>query len=126
MKTVVGTCACANSLDHLDFRFFIFGLHSRNQDEFTVSFDFETEVYLPVPRGSCSNFELMRILLIIWIAVIRKLTISAASFNLAKLLSPVSKDMLRRNTEQCSGEFLNTDSMKHIVSETAFWYMQLV
>ena len=49
-------------------------------------------------------------------------TISAASFNLyfnlAKLLSSESKDVLRRNTEQCSGEFLNTDSMKHIVSET--------
>ena len=49
-------------------------------------------------------------------------TISAASFNLyfnlAKLLSTVSKDVLRRNTEQCSGEFLNTDSMKYIVSET--------
>ena len=49
-------------------------------------------------------------------------TISAASFNLyfnlAKLLSSESKDVLRRNTEQCSGEFLNTDSMKYIVSET--------
>ena len=43
-------------------------------------------------------------------------TISAASFNLyfnlAKLLSSESKDVLRRNTEQCSGEFLNTDAMK--------------
>ena len=29
---------------------------------------FETEVHLPIFRESCSNFELMRILLIIWIA----------------------------------------------------------
>ena len=28
----------ANFIDHLDFRMFIFGSHSRNQDEFTVSF----------------------------------------------------------------------------------------
>ena len=39
-------------------------------------------------------------------------------YSLAKLLSPVSNYVLRRNTEQCSAEFLKTDSMKHIVSET--------
>jgi len=36
-----GSCwnlPCANFLDHLDFRLYIFGSHSRNQDEFTVSF----------------------------------------------------------------------------------------
>ena len=38
MKAVVGTCACANSLYHLDFRLFIFGSHSRTQDEYTASF----------------------------------------------------------------------------------------
>ena len=37
MKAVVRTCACAISLDHLDFRFFMFGSDSRNQDEFTVN-----------------------------------------------------------------------------------------
>ena len=144
MKSVVGTCACANSLDHLDFRLFIFGSHSRNQDEFTVSFILRrkfiflffkkavrilslceyywpcglqpwctegilfkdqisfpsmkavvgtfpykfsfpwpfgfqivylwplqvltAEVHLPVFRESCSNCELMRIFLTIWIA----------------------------------------------------------
>ena len=35
MKAVVRTCDCAISLDHLDFRLFMFGW---NQDEFTVSF----------------------------------------------------------------------------------------
>ena len=34
MKAVVGTCPCANFLDHLHFRLFNFGSHSRNQDEF--------------------------------------------------------------------------------------------
>ena len=29
----------------------------------------ETEIHLPIFRGSCSNLELMRILLIVWIAV---------------------------------------------------------
>ena len=38
MKGVVGTCSCAISLDHLDFRLFMFGSHSRNDDKFTVSF----------------------------------------------------------------------------------------
>ena len=38
MKTLVGTWACANALYHLNFRLFIFGSNSRNQDEFTVSF----------------------------------------------------------------------------------------
>ena len=38
MKAVVGTCSCAISLDHLDFRLFIYGSHSLNQDEFTVHF----------------------------------------------------------------------------------------
>ena len=38
MKAVVRTCTCAISLDHLDFRMFMFGSHSRNQDEFTVGF----------------------------------------------------------------------------------------
>ena len=49
-------------------------------------------------------------------------TISAASFNLyfnlAKLLSPESKAVLKHNTEQSAGEFLTTDAMKHIVQET--------
>ena len=36
MKAVIGTCPCANSLDHLDFRLFIFGSHILSQDEFTV------------------------------------------------------------------------------------------
>ena len=38
MKAVVRTWACAISLEHLDFRLFMFGSYSRNQDEFTVSF----------------------------------------------------------------------------------------
>ena len=39
MKAVVRTCTCAISLDHLNFRLFMFGSYSRNQDEFTtVSF----------------------------------------------------------------------------------------
>ena len=37
MKAVVKTCTGAISLDHLDFRFFMFGSYSRNQDKFTVS-----------------------------------------------------------------------------------------
>ena len=49
-------------------------------------------------------------------------TISTASFNLyynlAKLLSPESKAILKHNTEQSAGEFLTTDAMKHIVQET--------
>ena len=35
----------------------------------SLSVYFETEVHLFIFRGSCSNFEVMRILLIIWIAV---------------------------------------------------------
>ena len=38
VKAVVRTCACAISLDHFDFRLVMFGSHSQNQDEFTVSF----------------------------------------------------------------------------------------
>ena len=38
MKAVVGTCSCVISLDHFDLRLFMFGSHSRNQNEFTVSF----------------------------------------------------------------------------------------
>ena len=38
MKAVVRTCAYAIFLDHLDFRLFMLGSHSRNQDEFNVSF----------------------------------------------------------------------------------------
>ena len=68
MKAVVRTCACTISLGHFDFRMYLFGSHSRNQDQFTVSL-FKTEVHLPIFRGSCSNLELMQILLIIWIAV---------------------------------------------------------
>ena len=37
MKAVVKTCTGAISLDHLDFRFFMFGSYSRNQEKFTVS-----------------------------------------------------------------------------------------
>jgi len=31
MKAVVRTCACAVSLDHLDFRLFVFGSHSNSK-----------------------------------------------------------------------------------------------
>ena len=41
------TCACAIYLHHFDFRLFIFGSHSRNQDEFTVSF---------ISSGSSSSY----------------------------------------------------------------------
>ena len=37
MKAIVGTCPCANFLDHLDFILIIFGSHCWIQDEFTVS-----------------------------------------------------------------------------------------
>ena len=63
MKAVVRTCACTISLDHLDFRLFMFGSHSRNQDQFTVSF---------ISRQKFTFLffdEAVRILLIIWIAV---------------------------------------------------------
>ena len=38
MKAVVETCTGAISLDHLDFRLFMFGSYSRNKDKFTVNF----------------------------------------------------------------------------------------
>ena len=38
MKAVYGTCSCAISFDHLDFRLFMFVLYSLHQDELTVSF----------------------------------------------------------------------------------------
>ena len=39
MKTVVGTCSCAISLDHLDFRLLCLAhIATRNQDEFTAIF----------------------------------------------------------------------------------------
>ena len=44
----VGTCSCANSLDHLDFMLYIVGSHSRNKYEFSVS--------LFRDRSSSSNF----------------------------------------------------------------------
>ena len=70
MKAVVRTCACAISLDHLDFRLFMYGSHSYSKSGWIhCQFYFETEVHLPIFRGTCSNLELMRILLIIWIAV---------------------------------------------------------
>ena len=65
MKAVIGTCPCANSLDHLDFRLFIFGSHIQSQDEFTVRL-IQDGIHHPDFRGSCSN---MQILLIIWTAV---------------------------------------------------------
>ena len=70
MKAFVRICACAVSLDHLDFRLFMFGSHGRNQDEFTVSFISRQKfIFLFfLEFQSCSNFERMRILLIIWIA----------------------------------------------------------
>ena len=55
MKAVVRTCACAISLDKIVY--------------VLLTFLYEMEVHLPILRGSCSNLELMRILLIIWIAV---------------------------------------------------------
>ena len=59
MKVVVRSCACAISLGHLDFRVFMFGSHSWNQDEFTVSF-ISRQVHLPIFRGSCLKFELIK------------------------------------------------------------------
>ena len=49
MKAVVRTWAFAFSLGHFDFRLFMFGSHTRNQDEFTVSFISR--------RKSCSYFS---------------------------------------------------------------------
>jgi len=70
LLAVVRTCACAISLDHLDFRLFMFGSHSYSKSGWMhCQFYFETEVHLPIFWGSCSNLDLMRILLIIWIAV---------------------------------------------------------
>ena len=70
MKAVVRTCACAISLDHLDFKLFMIGSHSYSKSGWIhCQFYFETEVHLSIFQGSCSNLELMWILLIIWIAV---------------------------------------------------------
>ena len=60
MKGNGRSCACSNSLDHLDFRLYMFGSHSRNQDELTLSL-FQDGSSSPYFLGSCSNFELMRI-----------------------------------------------------------------
>ena len=57
MKAVVGTCTCANSLDHLDYGLFIFGSHSRNQDEFTISFISRLKFIVSIFRGKCSNLR---------------------------------------------------------------------
>ena len=38
MKAAARTCACAISLDHLDFRLFMFGSFSRSQDEYRRKF----------------------------------------------------------------------------------------
>ena len=85
--------AYVNSLDHLDCshgalavfynnflisgsKFFPlpkkswnFGMCKFSKLGFTLRFSFVMEIYLPVSRGSCSNFELLLILFIIWIAV---------------------------------------------------------
>ena len=67
MKAVFTYCACAISLDHLDFRLFMFGSHSRNQDEFTVSFisrrKFIVLFFEEAVRASVNSVD------IIWIAV---------------------------------------------------------
>ena len=68
VKAVVGTCTCANFLDHLDFRLVMIGSHSGNQDEFTLIL-FRDRSLSSYFLESCSNFELTQILLIIWIAV---------------------------------------------------------
>ena len=67
MKAIVRTCACAISLDHLDFSLFMFGSHSYSKSGW-IHFQiyFETEVHLLFFH---SNSELMWILFIIWIAV---------------------------------------------------------
>ena len=54
MKTVVRTCACAIFLDHLDFRLFMFGSHLL-KIRIHCQFYFETEVRLPIFRGSYLN-----------------------------------------------------------------------
>ena len=77
MNAVVGTCLCAISLDHLDFRLlwlahiatrgwihgqtvdhldfrlFMFCSHSRNQDEFTVSFILRPKFIFLIFEGLC-------------------------------------------------------------------------
>ena len=69
LNAVVRTCACAISLDRLDFRLFMFGSHNYSYSGWIhCVFYFESEVHLPIFRGSCLNLELMQILLIIWIA----------------------------------------------------------
>ena len=68
MKAVIRTCTCAVFLGHLDFRLFMFGSHLL-EIRMHCQFYFETEVRLPIFRGSYSNLELMQILLIICIAV---------------------------------------------------------
>ena len=70
IKAVVRTCTCAISLDHFDFRLFFFWLlKSKLRWIPYCQFYFESEVHRPKFKGSCSNLELMLILLIIWIAV---------------------------------------------------------
>ena len=50
----------------------MFGSHSwTNSGLFYCQFYFKKEVHLPIVWGSCSNSELIQILLIIWIAVWR-------------------------------------------------------
>ena len=67
MKAVVRTCACAISLDHLDFRLFMFGSHSYSKSGWIYcQFYFETEVRLPIFRGSSSNLKLMQNLFHLW------------------------------------------------------------
>ena len=49
MKAVVRTCTCAISLDHLDFRLFMFGSHSYSKSGYIYcQCYFETEVHLPI------------------------------------------------------------------------------
>jgi len=89
MKSVVRTYTCAISLDHSDFRLFMFCPHSYSKSGgIHCQFLFETEVHLPIFQGSCSNLELLRILWIIWIAVtvywqyfIRKILFQKANFS---------------------------------------------
>ena len=69
MKTIIRTYACAFSHDHLDFSLLCVAHIATRIRMNSLSVLFETEVHLPILRGSCSNLELMRILLIIWIAV---------------------------------------------------------
>ena len=67
----------------------MFGSHRFSKSGWIhCQFYFETEVHLPIFRGSCSNLELVWILLIIWIAVmvdwqyfIRKFVFQEANFS---------------------------------------------